>query len=181
MWHWSDWWGVGSPLPSDLALCCKAASAQLCRVHSTHSHLGNDSHSKPWHHPKEKMMIMKGGGECLPLSLQNLCSIPADAPTFSSCQEDRQEEENHPIQFPHEEKSRRSQTSEIVMLPAGANKWGRRAWARGWWSRVCESTRSPSWDRTNHRWARFSFKWFHVKLFFYPPAESFQRASLRLS
>lgn len=119
-----------------------AASVWLTEE-SPHSHLGNDSHSpRVWHHSKEREMRrrkMKVGGG-LSLALQNLCGIPADAPTFSFCQEDRRkrkkiipsipaQSENKEWEEPGERDS--DAPSRCQQVRGSETEWGK-------WRGVCE-------------------------------------------
>lgn len=91
-------------------------------------------------------------------SLHNLHCTPADPPTASSRQDPRGD--TILSELPRRQ-SGRSQTSERVMLPAGANKWGRRGAAR----KSLREQNAKLWGKTNNRWANcfFSHVLWHFK------------------
>lgn len=92
----SQWWGQSRLLASDLGLCSTLAEVWFAE-RWPHIQSPWQWQSIPptrlWHHCKEKEMRrrkMKGGEASL--ALQNLCSIPAEAPTF---RRQTQEQDNH--------------------------------------------------------------------------------------
>lgn len=123
------------------------------RVHSTHSHLGNDNHSpRLWHHSKEKMKRRKMGrvwvgGGCLCLyktsaasQLMPQHSAPAKrtdarARKSSFSIPSRREEWEESDEWDSDAPSRCQQVR------------GRRDQEQGRWSRVCESRRTQSSER----------------------------------